>query len=135
MTLFIGIMLAGILGGCAGINQTISPERQILFSDSGSGTGDFRNGRLEISYQYEINRNTVNVAGNFSYNWKYDSLNIWAVLVDSSGQVLLQRLVFSSGFRTGRTSRTEMFSESLELAPGAVGLSFTHSSTERRGRP
>lgn len=130
--------LVGLLlvAGCAGFSQTIAPESQISFTGKERGSGIFQTGRMEISYSYNKKGDSLEMEGAFTYGWNYDSLNIRGVLFDSSGKVVGEKLLFSTGFRLGSSRKTSnTFKDTIELVPGAVGFSFTYSSTERLGRP
>jgi hypothetical protein len=130
------LLLALTVVGCTVVGKNLSPERQIRFSESGSGKGEYKYGHLKVGYQYVVKGADLHLSGTIDYTTGFDSLDVRVILFDAGGVVLQQKLIFASGFKTRSKPRgTQSFEEVVPISAGAAGLSFASVSKDPMTRP
>ena len=77
----------------------------------------------------------MTIDGRVQYNHSVDSLDVRVLFLDTSGTVLQQNLVYSSGFRVTRSRITDRsFQKTLVVPAGVAGLSFSYVAQPRSSR-
>jgi hypothetical protein len=136
LTVLVCLGLALTFTGCTVVGKNISPEKQIRFSDSGSGKGNYSYGHLKVAYQYTVKGSALQLRGTIDYSTGFDSLDVRVLLFDAGGVILQRKLVYSSGFKTIDKPRgAQVFKEVIQMPAGTSGLSFTSSSKAPMTRP
>ena len=86
-----------------------------------------------MDYSYKMAGENMNLNGQVQYRRGFDSLNVRVLFLDVSGTILQQNIVYSSGYRVEKSSRSDMsFQKTLVVPPGVTGLSFSYSAQPRR---
>jgi len=125
--------------GCAGVGSVIPLERQIPLVEAEKNHGSFKYGQLTLKYSYKLaggskilaGSNMI-LAGQASYNESVDSLDIRILFLDAAGTVLQQKVVFSSGYRTGDSRISDrVFQKTLVVPPESAAISFTSYAQTR----
>lgn len=119
--------------GCATVGQVVPADQQIAFSETGKSGGSYKSGGCTVEYSYDLAGEKMNLRGSASYRTGVDSLDVRVLFLDGTGSVMEQKIVFSTGYRTGK-GRGGGFQEALVMPPGAAGIAFTCSAKERRGK-
>lgn len=116
------------LSGCAGLGQNVSVEDRIFFEEKEKSQGRFTQDGLTVDYSYRLAGNNMTMDGSIYYTRSVNSLNVYLLFLDHSGDILQRDIVYSSGYRVahswGMTERT--FRDQLDVPQGAVGISFTY---------
>lgn len=128
--------------GCVGVGSNIPPERREPLVEGGNNQGNFSYGPLTVDYSYTVTGSNMVVggsnmtlAGKAYYQASAGSLDVRILFLDATGIVLEQKIVYSSGYRTGTAKRSDrVFQKTLSVPPGSAGITFTYSATERSGR-
>jgi hypothetical protein len=119
--------------GCTGSMKTVPEENRLLFTASNANQGVFSSGDLVVNYSYLVNGAQLALTGTVNFRRSFDSLDIFALLIDANGLVTQKKLVYASGFRTSSDRVNDLsFQESLVLQQGTVGLSFDYFVQDRR---
>ncbi len=133
--LFLLLCISLGLTGCTNVGRTVPADDRILFSMQEAGQGSFQQGGLIIDYSFDLADSQLHLSEEASYDYSADSLNVYTWFLDASGEVLQQKLIYSSGYRNSAYGENQSrFQKTLILPPEAVGISFSHSSQIRRGR-
>jgi len=116
------------------VGRTVPADERVLFSGQETGQWIFHQGGSTIDYSRNLADSEIHLSGKVSYDHSADSLNVYLWFLDASGEVLQQKIVYSSGYRnsTYRENRRH-FQKTLTVPPEAVGISFSFSSQLRRG--
>lgn len=123
-------LVAIVLTGCSGKGRIVAEDKWISLQEQGAI--DFRQGLLWVTGEYLVEQSQLTVKGTTGLDFGYDSLNVRLLFLDSTGHVLEQTIVYSSGFRVDRHSRGQRaFDVKLEIPQAAVSFSFSYSSQER----
>lgn len=127
-------LVLAYVSGCAVVGMTIPDEKRITLAYNQQVNDSFKDGPLTVEFSYSLSANQMKLTGVADYSSRMDSLDIRLLLLDVTGTVLQQTVVYSSGFRTdeGRKQRLK-FDETIALPVGVVGISFGASGQSRRG--
>ena len=72
------------------------------------------------------------LAGKASYQGGADSLDVRILFLDATGVILQQKIIYSSGYRSGNTKGSNrVFQKTLDVPPGSAAITFTYSATDR----
>ena len=129
------LMSFGFLG-CSMVGRVIQEDKRILLSDQEKGGGTFQDGGCTVEYRYSLTGDNMLIQGQVYYRRSVDSLDVRAMLLDTSGTVLDQKLVYASGYRESRSRDTvRTFKETLLMPQGSSGITFSCAVRERSSRP
>ncbi len=125
--------------GCAGVGSNIPPERREPLVEGENNQGSFSYGPLTVDYSYTVTGSNMVVggsnmilAGKASYQGGTDSLDVRILFLDATGIVLQQKIIYSSGFRSGNgKGSARVFQKTLSVPPGSAAISFSFSATDR----
>ncbi len=128
--------------GCAGVGSNIPPERREPLIEGENNQGNFSYGPLTVDYSYTVTGSNMVVggsnmilAGKASYQGGAGSLDVRIMFLDATGLVLQQKIIYSSGYRTGNAKRSDrVFQKTLSVPAGSAAITFTYSATERSGQ-
>lgn len=111
--------------GCSTVGRVVPAEKRVNLSEAITQE-IFKAEGLTVIYSYTLKDNIMSFSCSAAVRFKVQSFNVHLLFLDEQGAVLLQKRVFSSGDR---------FSDkTLDVPPGAVGISFNYSSEPYRGR-
>lgn len=131
--LYLLLLIAFGLVGCAGVGRLVPVDERILFDETGAGQGSFRQGGLTVVYGYRLAEGNITVAGEVDYTWGFDSLDVRLRFLDAAGIVLQEKIVSSSGYRVADSwKKVRSFQQTLAVPPGTAGISFDYSAQPRR---
>ncbi|OEU49370.1 MAG: hypothetical protein BA866_13465 [Desulfobulbaceae bacterium S5133MH15] len=125
--------------GCAGVGSNIPPERREPLVEGENNPGNFSYGPLTVDYSYTVTGSNMVVggsnmilAGKASYQGGADSLDVRILFLDATGVILQQKIIYSSGYRSGNTKGSNrVFQKTLNVPPGSAAITFTYSATDR----
>lgn len=125
--------------GCAGVGSNIPPERREPLVEGENNQGNFSYGSLTVDYSYTVTGSNMItggsnmiLAGKASYMGGVDSLDVRILFLDSTGVVLQQKMIYSSGYRSGNAKGSNrVFQKTLVVPPGSSAITFTSSVTDR----
>lgn len=118
----------GSLLACAGFTQSVQPEDRILFTGKAAGAGEFDSGPLLVRFDYRLAGNILEATGAIHFSGGYDSLNVYLLFIDGSGQPLKRHIVYYSGYRIGLRPGDNSFQVRLDIPANAAGFSFSYSA-------
>jgi hypothetical protein len=120
------------LFGCAPWGWLVSADQRILFADQARARGIFSEGDVAVDYHVSLHGQEVTVAGEVDHRGNVDFLNLYLLLIDGAGNVLQQKIVYSTGYRVYRDGKADhTFRETLLVPSGTMGISFGYSSQPR----
>lgn len=127
--------------GCAGVGSNIPPERRTPLIEGENNQGNFSYGQLSLDYSYTVTGSNMIaggsnmiLAGKAAYLGGADSLDIRILFLDATGIVLQQKIIYSSGFRSGNGKGSgRVFQKTLSVPPRSAAITFTFSATDRSG--
>lgn len=136
------ILTCFVILGCVGVGSTIPVERRIDLVEAKNNEGNFKDGPLTLEYSYSLAGNNMVLggsnmilAGKASYRGGFDSLNISILFLDKAGTVLLQKPIYSSGYRTGsKKSSDRIFQKTFAVPAGSVAITFDYNAQDRSSR-
>jgi len=116
------------------VGRVIPFDQRMELSEAGriNEIYDFRG--LTVIYSYVLKDGSLQLSGRTSIPGGIDSFDLRVLFLDSSGKVLQQKLLYSIGYRQGWWKSGPIFTKTLQVPPGTTSLSFTYSSTPKRGR-
>ncbi len=125
--------------GCTGVGSNIPPERRTPLIEGENNQGNFSYGQLSLEYSYTVTGSNMIMggsnmilAGKAAYLGGADSLDIRILFLDATGIVLQQKIIYSSGFRSGNGKGSDrVFQKTLSVPPGSAAITFTFSATDR----
>jgi len=118
------------------VGRVIPADKRIMLSDQDKGGGTFHDGGCSVEYSYRLAGDKMMMQGQVSYRRSIDSLDLRAMFLDTSGTVMDQKLVYSSGYRESRSRDADRsFKETLVVPSGSTGMTFSCSVQERSSRP
>jgi hypothetical protein len=130
LAVLVAIQLA--LFGCAPWGWLVSADQRILFADQATGRGTFSEGDVSVDYSLSLHGKEITVAGKVDHRSAVNFLNLYLLLIDAAGNVLQQRIVYSTGYRVYRDGDGDRtFRETLAVPVGTMGISFGYSSQPR----
>ena len=113
--------------GCAAVSPDVPVENRIFFAGKEVDQGTFSWRRMTVTYRYNLKDNQLLLSGNFSFSKRFDSVEVYALIIDSSGNVLKQEVLFSSGYLVPRQfGSVHPFLEKIALPKDAAGFSFSY---------
>ena len=117
------------LFGCANMAGVVAVDKRVLFHERENSQGTFTDGALTVHYKYNRTGEKLHLAGDVSYRERVDLLDVLILFLDSTGSVVQEKIIYSSGYRTYIDWKAEQtFHENLVVPPGAVGISFSYSA-------
>lgn len=125
----LGIMF--LLGGCAGVNRVVAPERQIPLITGEKQEGSFSQGLRSLSYEYFVDSNTINLEGRVFSGRGVSSIKVRLLFLDQQGKVLAGDFVYHSPYRSYNKWRRTSFQDSLTIPTGTESISFDFHVEER----
>lgn len=129
------IVLLVCLASCAVVGTVVPGAKRITLAPNKLTHGSFKDGALIVDYSYTRSSNEIKVAGVANYTNRMDSLDIRLLALDANGTVVLQSLIFSSGFRQGNERRAEIkFDTTIDVPQEVAGMTFAASGQTRSGR-
>jgi len=134
--LFLLVLMSLSFIGCSMVGRVIPDDKRILLSDQEKGGGTFHDGGCTVEYSYRLTGDSMIIQGQAYYRRSVDLLDVRAMLLDTSGTVLDEKLVYASGYRESRGRGIDRsFKETLIVPPGSTGITFSCSVQERSSRP
>ena len=125
------IVMALALSGCA-VTQV---DNKILFGNEDKKQGVFTKGGLTVDYRYHLSGGNMNLQGQVSFSDRVDSLNVYLLFVDGAGTVLVQKAIYSSGYRdSSRRMSDRTFQHTFIVPTKDKGISFSYTSQPYRGQ-
>ncbi len=129
------ILLALAFAGCAKLTRVTQVDNKILFDNQNKKEGIFTSGGLTVDYSYQLSGGNIDLKGQVSFSNRADSLNVYLLFVDSVGTVLVQKKIYSSGYRdSSRRMSDRTFQQRFIVPTKAKGVSFTYTSQPYRGQ-
>jgi hypothetical protein len=129
------IAMALALAGCALVGQVTQVDNQILFGNQDKKQGIFTQGGLTVDYSYRLSGGNINLEGQVSFSGRADSLNVYLLFVDGAGTVLVQKIIYSSGYRdSSRQMSDRTFQHTFIVPTKAKGVSFSYTAQPYRGQ-
>ena len=127
--------------GCSVVGQTVPAERRIQLVRGEIQEGVWKAQGLTVTYGYRITQKdpslpgSIEIAGGVKYDFgSTDSLDVWINFLDEEGKILNRRVLYSSGYKTGRYgNKDRLFNEKLKTPPMTAGISFSHVAMPRSG--
>ncbi|MCP4342452.1 MAG: hypothetical protein GY799_27130 [Desulfobulbaceae bacterium] len=118
--------------GCSGVGRVVPHDHRLPFNEQDNSQGNFSHGGLKVVYSYSLAGGSMTMDGQVDYRRSVDSLDVRLLFLDASGVVLQQKIVYSSGYRVGRSKKSDRtFHETMVVPPGVAGLSFSYSAQPR----
>lgn len=134
-SIFICVFVLVWLAGCAVVGTSVPDDKRIMLSENKLTRGSFKDGALTVDYSYTRSPNDIKVTGFANYTNRMDSLDIRLLALDTNGTVVLQALIFSSGYRQGSGRKSEIkFNTTVDVPQEVAGMTFVASGQPRRGR-
>ena len=125
------IVMVLALSGCA-VTQV---DNQILFGNEDQRKGVFTQGGLTVDYSYRLSGGNIDLEGQVSFSGRADSLSVYLLFVDGVGTVLVQKIIYSSGYRdSNRRMSDRTFQHTFIVPTKAKGVSFSYTSQPYRGQ-
>lgn len=110
--------------GCSTVGRVVPAEKRMGLSET-TTQEIFKAEGMTVIYSYILKDNIMSFSCSAAVQFRVQSFDVHLLFLDEQGAVLMQKRVFSSGDR---------FSEkTLEVPPGAAGISFSYSSEPFRG--
>lgn len=132
--LYLVVLMAFGLSGCAMMGKIVQVDNQILFGNEEKKQGIFSQGGLTVDYSYRLTGGNIDLKGQVDFSARVASLNVHLLFVDGAGTVLQQKILYSSGYRGSGSWRSErIFQKTLIVPTGAKGISFSYSTQPYRG--
>lgn len=121
--------------GCSGVGRVVPLDHRLPFDEQqDNSSGNFSHGGLTVVYSYSLAGGSMTMDGQINYRRSVDSLDVRLLLLDATGTVLQQKLVYSSGYREGKSRQSDRtFHKTMVVPPGVAGLSFSYSDRPRSG--
>jgi len=127
--------------GCSVVGLTVPAERRIQLVRGEIQEGVWKALGLSVTYGYRINQKdlslpgSIEIAGGVKYDFgSTDSMDVWINFLDEEGKILNRRILYSSGYKTGRDgNKGRLFNEKLKTPPMTAGISFSHVAMLRSG--
>ncbi len=138
---FLLILLCFNFSGCAGVGSTVPQERIIPLTKAENYQGNFSYGPLTLNFSYSLTGGSLIsggsnmiLAGKASYRGTFDSLDIRISFLDATGAILQNKIIYSSGFRTGtRKVSDRPFQKTFVVPANSDAITFNYSAEERTG--
>lgn len=128
------LMAFGFLG-CTMEGRVVQIDNQILFGKEEKRQGIFTQRGLTVDYSYQLSGGNINLAGEVSFSDRVDSLNVHLLFLNDAGTVLVQKIIYSSGYRDSSSWKLDRsFQHTFIVPTGTKGISFSYSSSPYRGR-
>lgn len=132
--LFIFLVVFGF-SGCTMEGRIVQADNKILFGTEEKRQGIFTQGDLTVDYSYQLSGGNINLAGEVSYSGRADSLNVRLLFLNDAGTVMVQKIIYSSGYRDSSSWMSDRsFQHTFIVPTGATGISFSYSSSPYRGK-
>jgi hypothetical protein len=129
------IAMALALAGCALVGQVTQVDNQVLLGDQDQKQGIFTRGGLTVDYSYSLSGGNMNLEGQVSFSDRANSLNVYLLFVDGAGTVLVQKIIYSSGYRdSSRQMSDRTFQHTFIVPTKAKGISFSYTAQPYRGQ-
>lgn len=120
------------LFGCSNMSHVASIDNRALVSEKKNIPGVFEEGGLIVRYNYSLNGDQMSLTGDVSYKEGVDSLDVRILFLDPAGNVLQQKIIYSSGYRVFPPWGAERkILVNLTVPNGATGISFSYSARPR----
>jgi hypothetical protein len=108
----------------------ITPDRLITLEPAGPHQGDADTGDLALAYIYQLKEGTVpeiQISGRIrSARSRGDKTSVYLNFVDSNGQVLDRKILFSTGYKQDvYVRRPSTFDTTLPLPPDTTAIAFS----------
>jgi len=133
-TIVLSIVVLVCLAGCAVVGTVVPDGKRITLAENKLTHGNFKDGALTVDYSYTRSSNEIKVTGVANYTNKMDSLDIRLLALGADGTVVLQSLIFSSGYRKGSERRAEIkFNTTVDVPQEVTGITFAASGQSYRG--
>ena len=133
--LYLVVVMAFGLAGCTMMGKVVQIDNQILFGKEEKRQGIFTQGGLTVNYSYQLTGGNINLDGQVDFSGRVDSLNVYLLFVDGAGTVLVQKILYSSGYRDSGSWRSDRtFRKTLIVPTEAKGISFSYSAQPYRGQ-
>jgi hypothetical protein len=117
------------------VGQVTQVDNQVLFGDQDHKQGVFTQGGLTVDYSYRLSGGNMNLEGQVSFSDRADSLNVYLLFVDGAGTVLVQKIIYSSGYRdSSRQMSDRTFQHTFIVPTKAKGISFSYTAQPYRGQ-
>lgn len=134
---FLVIVMVFGLAGCtlvSQVSQVSQVDNQVLFGNEDTKQGIFTQDGLTVDYRYRLKGGNIDLDGQVSFSGRADSLNVYLLFVDAAGTVLVQKIIYSSGYRdSGRSMSDRTFQKTFIVPTRAKGISFSYSVQPYRG--
>lgn len=132
VVLFLCILIFLSVLGCSGVGRVVPLDHRLPFNEQDNSQGNFSHGGLKVTYSYSLAGGSMTMEGQIDYRRSVDSLDVRLLFLDASGVVLQQKLVYSSGYRVGRSKKSDRsFHETMVVPTGVAGLSFSYNAQPR----
>jgi hypothetical protein len=133
--LFTGVIGIFLLAGCS--NMPVKKEMQIPLVKDVRQSGTYQDFDYLIDYRYVFKQQNLQQPGEIDLTFElrrrraHYSLTVWVNFLDSEGQILEKRIIYSLGNRN-RISQT--LEGPLESPPGTVAIAFTSTARDFKSR-
>lgn len=129
------IVMALALAGCALVGHVTQVDNHIPFGKEDKKQGVFTQRGLTVDYSYRLSEGNINLEGQVSFSGRADSLNVHLLFVDGAGTVLVQKIIYSSGYRdSNRRMSDRTFQHTFIVPTKAKGISFSYTAQPYRGK-
>ena len=125
----LGIMF--LLGGCAGVNRVVSPERQVPLITGERQQGSFSQGVYSLSYEYLVDIDTITLEGRVFSGRSVSSIKVRLLFLDQQGAILAGDYIYHSPYRSYNKWRRTSFQDSVAIPDGTESVSFDFHVEER----
>lgn len=130
IVLYIYLLISFGLLGCA---KVVPVDNRILLDQKENSQGNFKYGGLTVEYSYRLAGGNMILDGQVDYFGDGESLDVRILFLDATGNILQQKVVYSSGYGVSWSRMTEhTFHKTLVLPPETTGISFSYSTLSHR---
>ena len=141
------LLAANLLWACQSdgrpvFDKVMPPEKRIPLLDGGPHTGTADTGTTVVNYAYTRQPSStqevvVHVKGNIvDVRISAMMVNIYLLALESDGNVLLRRMLYTSGFKSNTVyfRPTWSFDKTVSLPPETAALAIDSATRSSRGR-
>jgi hypothetical protein len=115
------LFLSIFLIACASTPRTVAQDDRISLRDGGPHTGTWESSSIYLDYRYSTQPGAIQLRVSPRAKRQFTKLTVWALFVDTKGNVLAKQEVYSIGTRPGSPSLENKF----EIPSGTTYLSFS----------